>query len=139
MKDKLKEIVETLISSTENGSIQWKEKDPNSKTRAYKRIMFANGSDDTVFEINIEYTLSQDKWKLEENSVWVNNPILPNGRHLISSYNNKGVSILRDLIIKKFCSDLNPKIEDVEDILSDICKNISISTLRDNKLKDLGI
>ena len=139
MKEQLNEIVETLISATKNGSISWNEKEPNSKTRGYKRRMFANGSDNSSFEINIEYTLTDDKWRLEENSMWVVNPILPDGRHMISTYANKNITILRDLIIKEFCKDLNPSIKVVEDILTDICKNISISTLRDNKLKDLGI
>ena len=139
MKEQLNEIVETLISATKNGSISWNEKEPNSKTRGYKRRMVANGSDNSSFEINIEYTLTDDKWRLEENSMWVVNPILPDGRHMISTYANKNITILRDLIIEEFCKDLNPSIKVVEDILTDICKNISISTLRDNKLKDLGI
>ena len=139
MKEQLKEIVDTLISATENGSLVWKESDPYSKTRAYKRKMEASGSDDTIFELNIEYALNDGVWAFEKNSIWISNSTLPNGRYHISPYNNEGVIKLRDIIKEKFCSDLNPKIKDVEDILSDICKNISISTLRDNKLKDLGI
>ena len=139
MKEQLTEIVDTLIGATSNGSIQWMEKDPNSKYRSYKRVMFANGSDNTIFEMHIEYALSGEVWKLEENSIWISNDNLPEGRYSISSYKYKEVLLLRDLIIEKFCADLNPKIQDVEDTLSDICKGISISTLRDNKLKDLGI
>jgi len=139
MKEQLNDIVSTLISATKNGSLVWTEENPNSKTRTYKRKMATKGSDGTSFEMNIEYTLSDDKWKLEENSLWIENATLPNGRYSIATYKNKDVIVLRDLIIDNFCSDLNPKIEVVEDILSDICKGISISTLRDNKLKDLGI
>jgi hypothetical protein len=139
MKEQLKEIVDTLISATENGSLVWKESEPNSKTRAYKRKMEASGTDGTVFEMNMEYTLNDGVWSFEQNSIWIANTTLPNGRYNISPYKYKEVLVLRDLIKGKFCSDLNPKIEDVEDILSDICKGISISTLRDNKLKDLGI
>ena len=139
MKEQLNEIVETLISATKNGNISWCEKEPNSKTRGYKRRMIANGSDNSSFEINIEYTLTDDKWRLEDNSMWVVNPILPDGRHMISTYTNKNITILRDLIIEEFCKDLNPSIKVVEDILSDICKGISVSTLRDNKLNQLGI
>jgi len=139
MKEQLNDIVSTLISATENGSLVWKEDNPNTKTRTYKRKMETKGSDGTIFEMNIEYTLSDDKWRLEENSLWIANTTLPTGRYNISTYKNKNVLVLRDLIIEKFCSDLDPKIEVVEDILSDICKGISISTLRDNKLNDLGI
>jgi hypothetical protein len=139
MKEQLKEIVDTLITSTENGSLFWKESDPNSKTRAYKRKMEANGSDGTVFTMNIEYMLSDGSWKFEENGIWIKNDILPEGNYNISAYKYKELLILRDLIKEKFCSDLNPKIKDVEDILSDICKGISISTLRDNKLNQLGL
>jgi len=139
MKEQLKEIVDTLISATENGSLVWKESDPNSKTRAYKRKMEAIGSDGTVFKMYMEYALNDGVWSFEKNSIWISNSTLPNGQYHISPYNNKDVIKLRDIIKEKFCADLNPKIKDVEDILSDICKNISISTLRDNKLKDLGI
>lgn len=139
MKEQLTEIVDTLIGATSNGSIQWMEKDPNSKYRSYKRVMFANGSDNTTFEMHIEYVLSGEVWKLEENSIWISNANLPEGRYSISAYKYKEVLLLRDLIMEKFCADLNPKIQDVEDTLSDICKGISISTLRDNKLRDLGI
>lgn len=139
MKEQLTEIVDTLIVATKNGSLHWKEKDPNSKYRSYKRVMYANGSDNTTFEMHIEYALSGEAWKLEENSIWISNANLPEGRYSISSYKYKEVLLLRDLIMEKFCADLNPKIKDVEDTLSDICKGISISTLRDNKLRDLGI
>jgi hypothetical protein len=83
--------------------------------------------------------LSDDKWRLEENSLWIENATLPTGSYSIGTYKNKDVIVLRDLIIENFCTDLNPKIKDVEDTLSDICKGISVSTLRDNKLKELGI
>jgi len=139
MKEQLNDIVNTLISATKNGSLVWTENNPNLKTRTYKRKMVTKGSDGTAFEMNIEYTLSDDKWRLEENSVWIENATLPTGRYSISSYKYKEVLLLRDLIIEKFCGDLDPKIEVVEDILTDICKGISISTLRDNKLNDLGI
>jgi hypothetical protein len=139
MKEQLNDIVRTLISATKNGSLVWTEDNPNLKTRTYKRKMETKGSDDTVFEMNIEYTLSDDKWRLEENSLWITNATLPNGRYNIGVYKNKDVIVLRDLIIENFCSDLDPKIEVVEDILTDICKGISISTLRNNKLSDLGI
>jgi len=139
MKEQVMEIIDTLIAATKNGSIHWKEKDPNSKSRSYKRLMVSNGSDNTKFEVYIEYILSNDIWKLEENGIWIDNANLPEGRYCISAYKYKEVLLLRDLIIENFCTDLNPKIKDVEDTLSDICKGISVSTLRDNKLKELGI
>lgn len=139
MKEQLTEIVDTLIGATRNGSLHWKERDPNSKSRSYKRVMSANGSDNTTFEMHIEYVLYGEEWKLEENSIWISNTNLPEGRYSIGSYKYKEVLLLRDLIMEKFCTDLNPKIKDVEDTLSNICKGISVSTLRDNKLRDLGI
>jgi hypothetical protein len=138
MNEQLKEIVDTLVSATENGILVWKESNPNSKTRAYRRKMEAIGSDGTIFTMNIEYMLIDGTWKFIENGIWIVNDILP-GKCDLSPYKYKELLKLRDLIKEKFCSDLNPKIKYVEDILSDICKNISISTLRDNKLKDLGI
>lgn len=139
MKEQIIEIIDTLIGATSNGTILWKERDPNSNSRKYKRVMSANGSDNTTFEMNIEYVLYGEEWKLEENSIWISNTNLPEGRYNIGSYKYKEVLLLRDLIMEKFCTDLSPKIKDVEDTLSDICKGISISTLRNNKLKDLGI
>ena len=139
MKEQVIEIIDTLIGATSNGTILWKERDPNSNSRKYKRVMFANGSDGTKFEMNIEYVLSGDIWNLEENGIWIENSNLPEGRYNIGAYKYKEVLLLRDLIMEKFCTDMDPKIKDVEDALSDICKGISISTFRDNKLKDLGI
>jgi hypothetical protein len=42
-----------------------------------------------------------------------------------------------DTILSKCCNDMNPSIEDVEDLLSKIAKGISISEFREGKLKKI--
>lgn len=139
MKSQIDSIMRNLIDSTNNGSLAWKEQDPAAKSRGYKRKMFSKGADDTSFSMLIEYRLSGERWTLQSNYLFLENPDLPDGMYLISNHANPRVDELRDLIIEHFCKDLNPTIETVEALLEGISKGISISTLRDNKLKDLGI
>lgn len=139
MKSQIESILKNLIDSTKNGSLQWKEHDPNSKARGYKRKMVAKGSDDTVFHTLIEHRLVGEKWVLQCNILFIENSDLPDGMYLISEYNNPDLKSLRDCIIENYCKDMNPTIETVEELLEGISKGISISTFRDNKLKDLGI
>ena len=139
MKAQIESILKNLIGSTKNGSLQWKEHDPNSKSRGYKRKMVAKGSDDTIFHTCIEYRLVGETWQLQENGFFIENPDLPDGCYLISKYINPMVNELRDCVISHFCKDLNPTIETIEELLEGISKGISISTFRENKLNDLGI
>ena len=139
MKSQIESILKNLIESTKNGSLQWKEHDPNSKARGYKRKMVAKGSDETVFHTSIEYRLVGENWQLQENCLFIDNPDLPEGCYLISNYMNPMVNELRDCVMSHFCRDLNPTIETIEELLEGISKGISISTFRENKLNDLGI
>ena len=70
-------------------------------------------------------------------SIWIRNKTLPNGHMYITTWTCNSVIKIRDLVKEKYCSDMNPLIEDVEDILFDIEKGISLSTYRDNKLNKI--
>lgn len=135
MKEKIIEIINTLIVSTKSGDIKWTElSDPNK--RSYERNMKSTGEDGTVFEMCVKYTLSDGKWIKESRpSFWIRNKDLPGGTYYVYDY--KESIILRDLIQDMYCSDMNPKIEEVESILDNINKGISLSTYRDNKLGDI--
>ncbi len=139
MKDKILDIIETLCKSTENGDLKWSDSDPASNKRAYHRYMVAEGEDGTKFEMEVKYSLINEQWLLEsEPSLWIKNTALPGGLYFVHGlkYNLGG---LRDLIKENYCSDMNPSIKDVENIMDSIRKNISVSTLRENKInKFLG-
>lgn len=134
LKDKNKQIVDTLISATKNGSLIWSEYDPKLSTRPYKREMCATGEDGTKYEMEIKYTMYNSSFKIESSpAVWLRNKDLPNGMYQIS----EGVTELRDLVKSMFCMDMNPKVDDICDKLDDICKGISISTYRDIKIDNI--
>jgi hypothetical protein len=138
LKDRIIEIVDTLINLTESGLLVWTEDDPNSKTRYYRRKMIASGDDGTTYEIEIKFTLNHEKWNLDEEGLWVRNTSLPNGIFYITNHRSDDkVSKLMDSILEKCCSDMNPSIEDVEDVLGDIVKGINISSFRDSKLNKI--
>ena len=134
MKEKIVDIINTLIRSTENGTLIWFETDPVSKKRSYYREMHSFGEDGTKFEIEIKYMLIAEQWILEkEPSLTLKNPELPGGIYFI--YGGRyDMSALRDIVKEKNCADMNPKIEDVENKLESICRNISLSTYRDAKI-----
>jgi hypothetical protein len=138
LKDKIIEIVGTLINLTESGLLVWAEDDPNSKTRYYRRKMIALGDDGTTYEIEIKFTLNHEKWNLDEEGLWIRNNSLPNGIFYITNHRSDDMaSKLRDTILKKYCLDMNPSISDVEDVLGDIVKGINISSFRDSKLNKI--
>ena len=138
LKDRIIEIVKTLDHLTETGILKWVEDNPNSKTRYYRRKMIALGDDETMYEIEIKFSLTGEDWKLDDEGLWLRNVLLPNGVFYISDYKSDGAVIkLRDTILSKCCSDMNPSIEDVEDLLSKISKGISISEFREGKLKKI--
>ena len=90
------------------------------------------------YEIEIKFSLTGEVWKLDDEGLWLRNVSLPNGIFFITDYKSDGAVIkLRDTILSKCCSDMNPSIEDVEDLLSKIAKGISISEFREGKLKKI--
>ena len=138
LKDRIIEIVETLDHLTETGILKWVEDNPNQNTRSYRRKMVSSGEDGTVYEIEIKFSLTGEVWKLDDEGLWLRNVSLPNGIFFITDYKSDGAVIkLRDTILSKCCSDMNPSIEDVEDLLSKINKGISISEFREGKLKKI--
>jgi hypothetical protein len=138
IKDKVYQIIETLTTITKNGSLVWSEVDPKSKERKHKRNMFSLGEDGTRYEIEIMFKLDNSgSWIIEkEPSLWVRNKSLPNGYFYIygGTYDLKE---LRDAVKNKYCVDMNPSAQDVEDALGDIVKGISIVELRDSKLNKI--
>lgn len=139
MKTQIESIIINLIDATEEGNLTWTESSWNASTRDYKRRMVAQGEDGTIFHTTIEFRLAGDSWKIQDNGVFIENPDLPDGTYLISKYQTDLVVLLRNLIMSRFCPDLNPTVETVEKLLEGISKGICKSTHRGNKLKDLGI
>lgn len=130
-------MVDSLSDLTENGTITWTESDPNSKKRYFERNYYTTGDDSTQYSIDIKWTLSNEKWSLESTpSMWIKNNNLPNGMYFL--YGNKyDVKRLRDVIIKNYCSDMNPSIEDIELLFEEMYNNINLSGIRDNKIIDI--
>lgn len=141
IKDKVNKIIETLTNITKNGSLVWSESDPNSKDRKHKRSLISLGEDGTKYEIEVIFKLDNSgKWNIEKDpSLWVRNNSLPNGHFYVYGGNYNLVE-LRNLVKDKYCSDMNPSAQDIEDALESIANGISVSELRDSKLnKILGV
>ena len=62
---------------------------------------------------------------------------IPGGMIIVNGSTYSTLTNLRETIKNIYCSDLDPKIEIVENILDDINKNISLQTYRDNKLNSI--
>jgi hypothetical protein len=134
ISDKVGEIALMLIDSTKNGKI-WTKKDVDPQFNC-ERILYTKSDDElSEFEVPVKYNLSGDKWVLESHfGMWIRNKSLPGGRLYASSYGNQPMMDLRDLLIRKFCSDQNPSTKMIEDKLTEICGTISVATRRDNIL-----
>jgi len=138
VEDKLNSIMDTLCDATISGVLVWKEKNISSKDRTHKRTLNSIGEDSTEYEMEVKYTLSGNNWIIEKSpSIWIRNKTLPGGMMYVTTHNCKNVTKIRNLVKDKYCSDMSPRIEDVEDILSDIEKGINLSTYRDNKLNKI--
>jgi hypothetical protein len=138
--NKNKQIVDTLTEVTKNGDLVWIETDPTSDKRKHQRDMHAFGEDGTKYETQVRFHIVSSAFVLESTpSLWIKNKDLPGGSYYIyggSDISDNLVS-LRDTIKETYCSDMNPMIQDLEDQLEQICKGISISTYRDNKINKI--
>lgn len=139
LKDRIIEIVNTLIYLTDCNILTWQEENSNSLSRNYKRKMLAQGEDGTAYELEIKFTLKIDSWDLEDDaSLWIKNNNLPDNMMLVTSFrSDKQTLKLRDSILKNFCQDMKPSIEQVEDTLSEIAKGISITEFREGRLNKI--
>lgn len=140
INEKVKVIIEMLITSTKCGNLEWIQKG-NPDKKDYHREFTATGEDGTKYEAEVKYLMSADgNWKLEGSpSLWIKSDKLPNGSFYVygSEYDTKG---LRQVLIDKYCQDMKPSEKVVEDALDSISKGISIVEYRDSKLnKILGV
>ena len=136
VKDKIALVIETLISTTESGNLIWDE-DSSSYDRRYKRKMRSVGEDTSLYELEIEYKLNNEKFILDKNpSLWIRNPKLPNGMFYVYG-GNYDLTKLRDMIMVKFLPDFQPTLGDLEDTLDEIAKGISVSEFRDGKINKI--
>jgi hypothetical protein len=139
LKDKIINIVKTLTQLTSTGVLKWNEDSPLSKNRGYKRKMTAKGEDGSTYEIEIKFSLKDDRWELDKSAdLWLRNESLPDGMFYISDYKSDGeVKNLRDAVLEKYCQDMKPSIKDIEDTLDDIAKGISIVEFREGRLNKI--
>ena len=137
MKKQIESIIDNLIINTENGNLKWIEKDPTNNSRSYKRTMISYGEDKTKYEIDIRYFLSVDNWKMGYPDMQIQSDKIPGQMIIVSGSTYSTLTNLREKIKNIYCSDLDPKIEIVENILDDINKNISLQIYRDNKLNSI--
>ncbi len=137
LKEKNNQVLLNLIEATKSGNLNWKETSSPDK-REYQRTMSATGEDGSIFEIEIKYIVSGDKFILESMpSMWIRNPILPGGFYLISTANSDFVFNIRDVVKEIFCTDFNPTTQTLVDKLEVINRGISLETYRENKLNDI--
>lgn len=137
MKESIELMISNLIDATKSGGIDWSDiSDPN-KIKFERKLESYSEDNLTKFSVEIKYRLSNNKWKIEEPSLWVYDKKLPNGNHLVYGDSYKGNKELRDTLKDIYCQDLNPSINDVSDVFNDISKNISLSTLRETKINNI--
>ena len=137
VKDKISLVIETLVSKTESGNLIWNEDISLSYDRRYKRKMVTTGEDTSLYELEIEYKLNNEKFILDKNpSLWIRNTKLPNGMFYIYG-GNYDLTKLRDMIMVKFLPDFQPTLGDLEDTLGEIAKGISVSEFRDGKINKI--
>jgi hypothetical protein len=139
LKDKIINIVKTLTHLTTVGVLKWDEDTPLSKNRGYKRKMISHGEDGSIYEMEIKFSLKEDRWELESSpDLWIKNKSLPDGMFYITTYRSEDeVKNLRDAIIETCCQDMKPSIKDIEDTLDDIAKGISIVEFREGRLNKI--
>lgn len=138
INDKVKSIIEMLITSTKGDNLQWVEKG-NLDRRDYHREFEATGEDGTKYQSEVKYTMSSKGgiWQLESSpSLWIRSDKLPNGSFYVygGEYDLKG---LRQILMDKYCQDMKPSEKVVEDALDSISKGISIAEYRDSKLNKI--
>lgn len=138
IKDKIKEIIEMLISSTNSGNLNWIENSKAEK-RQYHREFTSNGEDGTKYEIEVKFIMSSSgTWQLESSpSLWIKSEKLPNGSFFVYGGEDYDTKSLRDVLKTKYCPDMYPSEKVVEDALDSISKGISTEQYRESKINKI--
>lgn len=142
MKDNINSIIKSLYSATLSKDLNWTEKHVLDKQkRSYERSFKSISSNGTEYEIDVKFSLNNDKtkWDIESNpSLTIRNKSLPGGYLFVCDYTKQyDIVSLRDIIFDMYCSDMNPTIDIIVDILESINKEISLSNYRDSKINKL--
>jgi hypothetical protein len=140
MKEKISKIIDLLIQVTKSDEIVWKEAPPShqpSKKRDFIRNMVLVGEDGTTFDMNISYSLLDDKYILDSPGMFIRSVDIPDGLHYAIGSKYPNLIILRDLIKDKFCADMDPNGKNIGDAFDKIYQGISLITIRDNKIDSI--
>lgn len=138
IKEKIKNIIEMLVTSTKSGQLKWNDNStPNKKS--YHREYYAIGEDGTKYETEVKYSMNSrtNNWELESSpSLWIRSEKLPNGAFYVYG-GEYDIKELRQVLISSYCQDMKPSEKLVEDALDSITKGINMSEYRDNKLNKI--
>ena len=141
MEDKINSIINRLYNLTITDEIVWKTASIDKEYQSYKTLHTKSEDELTDFEVDIRYSFDTYaspptySWILNSHcSFWVRNKDLANGSMYISSTTYPILLSLRDLLKDKYCLDLIPSSRQIEDKLDDICKGISKSANREDKI-----
>ena len=138
IKEKIKNIIEMLVTSTKSGQLKWNDNStPNKKS--YHREYYAIGEDGTKYETEVKYSMNSrtNNWELESSpSLWIRSEKLPNGAFYVYG-GEYDIKELRQVLISNYCQDMKPSEKLVEDALDSISKGINMSEYRDNKLNKI--
>lgn len=138
VKDKIKNIIEMLILSTNGENLEWIESGDKDK-RDFHRKFYTTGEDGTTYELEVKFNMNSNDgtWQIESSpSLWIRSDKLPNGSFYVYG-GNHDLKDLRNLIRNKYCQDMSPSEKTVEDALDSIYHGISLVEVRESKLNKI--
>lgn len=138
IKDRIEEIVEMLISSTEKGDLIWNIEIPKMNGYDNIRELSCISPDlESKFNISIKYYLTNGiTWVLESTpSLFIKNKNI--STFIANTSHTEKIKDLRDYLNNKYCKDFIPSEDNLEVEFLNICKSISPVSYRDKKINNI--
>lgn len=132
IKEKIQAIIDQVYQLTSSGDLDWSITTSTKWTKMLKTL----AEDGTKYEMEIKWSLINDKFEMEKNFLFIRNENLPGGIYCCG-HSVYDITTLRDLLIEKYCGDLSPSTEDICDAFDKIRIGMNKVAWRDNQIKNV--
>jgi hypothetical protein len=132
IKEKVQAIIDQVCQLTTSGDLEWTITTSTKWTKMLKAV----AEDGTKYEIEIKWSLINDKFEMEKSYLFIRNESLPGGLYCCNHVIFDTIT-LRDLLVDKYCQDLSPSAEDLCDAFDKICIGMNKAVWRDSQINNI--
>ena len=132
IKEKVQALIDQVFQLTESGDLIWS----TTSSSKWSRMLKSTGEDGTKYELEVKWILSNEKFTLDNSYLFVRNDNLPNGLYCCN-YMVNDIKPLRDLLLERYCQDLNPTAEEICDTFDKMRIGMNKELWRDTQIKNV--